>query len=141
MNLQEMFNSRRFWVGVAGVLFVLFKQRLQEKFPFTEEQFQMLILTVAAWLLGESLRATGNLKLQQRVARGEVLTDTSKWSTLFSSKRFVAALAAASAVVLQVFVSDKFPLSEEQLRMLIELVATFIVGTSLRPLGSSNVAA
>jgi len=57
-NVNDIFNSliksRRFWASIASVAVVVFKDRL----PLTEEQITMLVMTVGAWIVGESLRSS-----------------------------------------------------------------------------------
>jgi hypothetical protein len=52
--LQDLLKSRRFWVSVASIAAVVFKDKL----PFTEEQLQEMVLLIGAWIVGESLRSS-----------------------------------------------------------------------------------
>ena len=54
--IQDLVKSRRFWVSVGGIAFVLLKDRFQ--LPFTEEQIIGAALIVGAWIAGESLRSS-----------------------------------------------------------------------------------
>ncbi|MEZ6100280.1 MAG: serine protease [Pirellulaceae bacterium] len=55
-KLQAMFASRRFWVALAGVLVVV----LQELgMPIAEDHVQMIVLVLASWIVGDSIRSTG----------------------------------------------------------------------------------
>lgn len=50
----EIFKSKRFWVAVAGIAAVIF----EDKIPVEKEQLEQIILLVASWIVGDSLRAT-----------------------------------------------------------------------------------
>ena len=52
--LDGILQSKRFWIAVAGVVSVAFKDQL----PISEEQVQQIVLMLATWILGDSLRAT-----------------------------------------------------------------------------------
>lgn len=58
--LENLINSRRFWAAVASIAVVA----LKDKIPLTEEQITMLVMTVGAWIVGESLRSS-NAKPQE----------------------------------------------------------------------------
>lgn len=55
-KLSALFNSRRFWAAVAGLVVVVTKDTLQ--LPFTEEQVQGLVMLIAAWVVGDSINKT-----------------------------------------------------------------------------------
>jgi hypothetical protein len=50
--MEGLFKSKRFWVSLATVLVVV----LKDKVPLTEDQIQILVYTVGAWVVGESIR-------------------------------------------------------------------------------------
>ena len=52
--MQELFKSKRFWVAVAGVLASL----LKDKLPISGDQITEIVLVLAAWIVGDSLRST-----------------------------------------------------------------------------------
>lgn len=52
--LNGILESKRFWLAVASLAFVVLNERLGV--PITEEQIQQVILVVAAWIVGDSLR-------------------------------------------------------------------------------------
>ena len=52
--LDGIFQSKRFWLAIAGVVTVV----LNDKLPISEDQIQQLVLMLAAWILGDSLRET-----------------------------------------------------------------------------------
>ena len=55
-KLKTLLASRRFWVAVAGVLVVV----LQDiGLPVAEDHVQMIVLVLASWIVGDSLRSTG----------------------------------------------------------------------------------
>jgi len=49
----EIFKSKRFWVAVAGIVAVVF----EDKIPIEKAQLEQIILLVATWIVGDSLRA------------------------------------------------------------------------------------
>lgn len=53
--MNGLFESRRFWLAVGGVVTVLAEQF---GLPLTEDQVQMIITVIATWILGDSLRKT-----------------------------------------------------------------------------------
>lgn len=52
--MQELLKSKRFWVAVAGIAASLLKDVL----PINEQQITEIVLVLAAWIVGDSLRAT-----------------------------------------------------------------------------------
>jgi hypothetical protein len=56
-KLKAMFRSRRFWVGVAGVV-VVFADTLFGAGTVNPETVQSVVLLAAAWIVGDSLRLT-----------------------------------------------------------------------------------
>ena len=56
-KFKAMFKSRRFWVGVAGVLVICADSVLGEG-TVNAETVQMVTLLAAAWIGGDSLRET-----------------------------------------------------------------------------------
>jgi hypothetical protein len=52
--LQDLLKSRRFWVAVASIVAVAFKDKL----PFTEAQLTEIAILVSGWLIGESVRSS-----------------------------------------------------------------------------------
>ena len=48
-KIAGLFNSRRFWVSIAGVVFVL---------GITQDQVNQIVLLGGAWVVGDSLRAS-----------------------------------------------------------------------------------
>lgn len=59
--MNELFYSKRFWLAVAAVITVVLKDRL----PVSEDQVQQLVLVIASWIVGDSLRATDPVKRGQ----------------------------------------------------------------------------
>ncbi len=53
-KFQGLFQSRRFWVAVAGVLLVVCQDM---GLPVSPDQVQMLVLLLAGWIVGDSIRA------------------------------------------------------------------------------------
>jgi hypothetical protein len=56
-KFKAMFRSRRFWVGVAGVV-VVFADSLFGDGTVNPETVQSVVLLAAAWIVGDSLRVT-----------------------------------------------------------------------------------
>ena len=56
-KFKAMFKSRRFWVGVSGVLVICADSVLGEG-TVNPETVQMVTLLAAAWIVGDSLRET-----------------------------------------------------------------------------------
>jgi hypothetical protein len=50
--MEGLFKSKRFWVSLAAVAVVV----LKDKVPLTEDQIQILVYTIGAWVVGESIR-------------------------------------------------------------------------------------
>lgn len=50
----EVFKSKRFWIAIAGVVWVAFENVL----PFSQEQLTAIVILIASWIVGDSLRAT-----------------------------------------------------------------------------------
>lgn len=50
--MKGLFESKRFWAGVAAVAVVV----LKDKIPLSEEQITLLVYTVGAWVVGDSIR-------------------------------------------------------------------------------------
>lgn len=53
-KLLSLIESRRFWAAIASIIATLFKDSL----PITPEQLQQVVMLVAAWILGDSLKST-----------------------------------------------------------------------------------
>ena len=56
-KLKTLFNSRRFWVGVAGMI-VICADGLFGEGTINPETVQMVTLLAGAWIVGDSLRVT-----------------------------------------------------------------------------------
>lgn len=56
MSLDGLFQSRRFWVSLAGVVGVIAIDQL--KLPVSQEQIEMVVVLIGAWVVGDSLRKT-----------------------------------------------------------------------------------
>ena len=54
---KAVLRSRRFWVGVAGVV-VVFADGIFGEGTFAPETVQSVVLLAAAWIVGDSLRLT-----------------------------------------------------------------------------------
>jgi hypothetical protein len=56
-KLKTMFRSRRFWVGVGGML-VICADGLFGEGTVNPATVQMVVLLAGAWIVGDSLRVT-----------------------------------------------------------------------------------
>jgi len=56
-KLKTMIGSRRFWVGVAGML-VICADSIFGEGTLNPETAQMVVLLAGAWIVGDSLRET-----------------------------------------------------------------------------------
>jgi hypothetical protein len=50
--MEGLFKSKRFWVAAAAIAVVV----LKDKVPLSEDQIQVLVYTIGAWIVGESIR-------------------------------------------------------------------------------------
>lgn len=50
--MKNLIQSKRFWAAVSSVLVVLAADRL----PFTEQQINDIVMVIAVWIVGDSLR-------------------------------------------------------------------------------------
>jgi hypothetical protein len=50
--MQNLIKSKRFWAAVSSVIVVLAADRL----PFTEQQINDIVMVIAVWIVGDSLR-------------------------------------------------------------------------------------
>jgi hypothetical protein len=56
-KLKTLIDSRRFWVGVAGMI-VICADGLFGECTINPETVQMVTLLAGAWIVGDSLRVT-----------------------------------------------------------------------------------
>ena len=56
-KLKTLIGSRRFWVGIAGVLVICADDIFGEG-TLNPETVQMVTLLAGAWIVGDSLRVT-----------------------------------------------------------------------------------
>jgi len=56
-KMRAMFKSRRFWVGVAGIVVICADALLGEG-TVNPDTVQSVVLLAAAWIVGDSLRIT-----------------------------------------------------------------------------------
>lgn len=52
--MQALIQSKRFWMAIAGLATVVLGDRL----PFNEAQITDIVMVIAAWIVGDSLRQT-----------------------------------------------------------------------------------
>ena len=53
-KIQSLFGSRRFWIAIGGVAFVIFDGL---GLGLSAEQVNHVVLLGGAWIVGDSLRA------------------------------------------------------------------------------------
>lgn len=111
---SQLIKSKRFWVVVAGIAFVL----LKDKFPgIKEDDLLYVIMTVVSFVIGESLNSSERSSATR-------LTD------MLKDPRFVAALSAIAVV----FLKSRFPnITEETIQKLMLLINGWILAESYRP--------
>ena len=105
--MADLLSSKRFIALVASSLALVFKDRL----PISEDQLIVILTAVGSLIVGDSLSPIGKI------------------SDILKDPRVVAALAA---IIVSIF-QDRIPIAKEDLTNLIYLVASWIVGYSIRP--------
>ena len=58
--IQTLISSRRFWAGVAAIVVIVAKDKLP--FPVTDDQITNVVMAIGAWIVGESLRSSNDVK-------------------------------------------------------------------------------
>ena len=56
-KLASLCESRRFWISVAGIA-VAVSQHMGNPLGISEEQIHDIVLLLAAWVVGDSVRKT-----------------------------------------------------------------------------------
>ena len=56
-KIRALFESRRFWVSVAGILVVISEQ-LGNPLGISDAQITELVILAAAWVVGDCVRKT-----------------------------------------------------------------------------------
>ena len=56
-KIKTMVRSRRFWVGIGGMI-VICADSLFDEGTVNPETVQMVVLLAGAWIVGDSLRVT-----------------------------------------------------------------------------------
>ena len=105
--MSELLSSKRLVALLASVIATVFKDRL----PVSEEQLMILLTAVGSLIVGDSIKPIGKL--------ADVLKDP----------RVIAALVAVMVAIFK----DRIPIESKDLTTLIYLVASWIVGYSIRP--------
>lgn len=54
-DFKSLVKSRRFWVTVASVAVIFFKDKIP---GIDEDQITAIVLAIGAWVVGESLRSS-----------------------------------------------------------------------------------
>jgi hypothetical protein len=57
VKIKALFSSRRFWIGVAGVVVICVDTVLGEG-TIDPATVQNVVLLAASWIVGDSIRAT-----------------------------------------------------------------------------------
>jgi hypothetical protein len=52
MNLNGLFQSKRFWAAAASVAVIV----LQDRLPLTPDQITLAVYAIGAWIVGDSIR-------------------------------------------------------------------------------------
>lgn len=52
--MGDLLRSKRFWAAAVSLVAVI----AGDKLPFSEDQLLEIVLVVAAWIVGDSMRAT-----------------------------------------------------------------------------------
>ena len=55
-KLASLFESRRFWISVAGIAVAV--SHMGNPLGISEEQIHDIVLLLAAWVVGDSVRKT-----------------------------------------------------------------------------------
>lgn len=108
-------DRMRIVLGFAGALIFMLIKVVIPEFPVTEDQMLVIMAIFGSYILGESfegVRVGDNLKL------------------LIKSHKFQATLAGLILVLVKSFYPE-FPVSEEQLLMIIGIIVTFVVGNGI----------
>lgn len=58
MSWQDLVKSKRFWAAIAAILVVVVRDKFPN-LPFSEDQISQIVMVVAAWIVGDSLRGVG----------------------------------------------------------------------------------
>jgi hypothetical protein len=61
--LNDLLKSRRFWASATSIILVVFKDQIT-KLGLSEEQVSQVVLVVASWVVGESLRSSSTPKVE-----------------------------------------------------------------------------
>ena len=117
--ISNLFNGRRFWVSVAGLLFAVLKDRFGVE--LTDQQMAEILALIGAWVVGDGIRTT---------ATGAI---DSKWLPLLQSKRFLAAVAGIITIVANQVAG--LGLQEEQVLAITGFIIAWVLGDSYRPAG------
>lgn len=114
-NLNSLIGSTRFWTVIATVAVSL----LKDKIGLSEDQITSIVMSIGAWLAGESLRATSdpNTNLFQK------LLDLVK-----TSRRFWLTLASVASTVL----GPKLGISPETITTMVLAIGSVVLQESLR---------
>lgn len=61
--INDLLKSRRFWASATSIILVVFRDQIT-KLGLTEEQVSQVVLVVASWVVGESLRSSSTQKVE-----------------------------------------------------------------------------
>ena len=105
--MADLLSSKRLVALLASVIATVFKDRL----PISEDQLMILLTAIGSLIVGDSIKPIGKLS--------DVLKDP----------RVIAALAAVMVAIFK----DRIPIDSKDLTALVYMVASWIVGCSIRP--------
>lgn len=114
-----LLKSRKFWATIIALVFVVVLA-IDPAFPLDEEQVVGIVSLAAAYVVGVGLE--GGWK-----EFGDV---KSKLLGLLRSRKFWAAIVGFAVTLLQSFNPD-FPLSSDQLLIVILPIVSYILGTAI----------
>jgi len=105
--VSNVISSKRFIALVSSSILLLFKNSL----PITEDQLNIILTTIASLIVGDSINPVGNI------------------AGALKDPRVVAAIVS----IVVAFAKDRIGIPEDDLTKLLYLVASLIVGYSVRP--------
>ena len=115
----DLLKSRKFWATMISLLFVVLLA-IDPNFPLDEEQVVGIVAVAASYVIGVAIE--GGWK-----DFGDV---SSKLTGLLKSRKFWAAIVGFAVTMVQSFYPD-FPLSSDQVLLVVIPIVSFILGTAI----------
>ena len=114
-----LLKSRKFWATIIALVFVV-ALAIDPAFPLDEEQVVSMVSLAAAYVIGVAIEGGwhdfGDVK--------------SKLLGLLKSRKFWAAIVGFAVTLIQSFVPD-FPLTSEQILLVVVPLVSYILGTAI----------